>query len=90
MDRPFECEASRGFLAVGADGSHQSIQYGKFGSAAPERKATLSIDSIAFKTTIIPQIGTGITRFLTVPVDINKKDFANGYLYLSSFKLSQP
>ncbi|KAK5686085.1 hypothetical protein LTS10_002199 [Elasticomyces elasticus] len=67
-----------------------SLTYNALGIDATARTATLYTDSIAFNTTTLPQIGLGIAKFLALPRSTIDKQFANGFLYLSSFKLTQP
>ncbi|KAK3635722.1 hypothetical protein LTR56_014598 [Elasticomyces elasticus] len=67
-----------------------SLTYNALGIDATARTATLYTDSIAFNTTTLPQIGRGVARFLALPRSTIDKQFANGFLYLSSFKLTQP
>ena len=67
----------------------QSIEWGTFSFEIPERKATLYTDGIAFCTTTMARVGEGVAAFLALPGDIIEKNFANGFLYLFSFTLSQ-
>ncbi|KAK4498841.1 hypothetical protein PRZ48_009351 [Zasmidium cellare] len=66
-----------------------SIEWGTFGFEVPERKATLYTDGVPFSTTTMARVGEGVAAFLELPKDVIEETFANSFLYLSSFTLSQ-
>ena len=68
----------------------QSLQHGNFGIQISERQATIYTDAAPFVTTTINQVAAGIAAFLGLPAATVDKEFANNYLYLSSFVLAQP
>ena len=47
-------------------------------------------DATPFATTTIAKVAAGIAAFLALPATAIEKDFANNYLYLSSFVIRQP
>lgn len=70
--------------------SAQSLQYGVYDILIPERKATLYTDSARFSATTIPQVAAAVASFLCLPKSKIDESFANNYLYVSSFVLTQP
>lgn len=67
-----------------------SLQYGVYGISYPERKATLYTDSAPFVSTTMAQVGQGVANLLCLPESTIAKKFANNYVYLSSFIMTQP
>jgi hypothetical protein len=50
----------------------------------------LYTDSVSFTMTTLPQLGRGIAKVLTLPTETIESDYANRYVYLSSFRFTQP
>lgn len=70
--------------------SRQCLEYGIFGIAIPERKAELYTDGAPFNTTTVSKVAEAIARCLALDPKTIDKEFANGTLYVSSFRVSQP
>jgi len=68
---------------------------GMFGINAFECKATLYTDSGSFNTSTLSQVGLGIARLLSLPIENRSnprgslQHYGNNFVYISSFLVSQ-
>ena len=53
-------------------------------------KATLITDSVPFNTSTVARVAAGIAKMLSLPASTVDENFGNGFLYVSSFLLTQP
>ncbi|KAK5174549.1 uncharacterized protein LTR77_001630 [Saxophila tyrrhenica] len=66
------------------------IRYGVFDINVPEKKATVYTDGAPFSTTSMGKVAEGIASLLCLSETEIQKEFANNFLYLSSFTLTHP
>lgn len=69
---------------------------GMFDINAQDKTATLLTDSGAFNTSTLAQVGRGVARLLSLPIQneanprASLSHYANGFVYISSFVVEQP
>lgn len=64
------------------------IEHRAGGFNVVERRATIHPDSCRWHTTTQAQVGRGIAAMLALPAAMIEKEFANRWLYLTSFHLT--
>lgn len=66
------------------------MEQGVFGIAIPERRAEVYTDSAPFNMTTTSKVGAAIAACLALPDKTIDEKFANGCLYVSSFRMTHP
>jgi len=67
-----------------------SLKHGMFDINVDDRKATLYTDCAPFNTTTIHTVAEGIAKLLSLPEQTLSTTYANSYVFISSFQLTQP